>query len=67
MKKTNTSETAALVSRLDEHMKFQEQIAERAYELWQQRGCAHGYDLADWFQAEIEIKERYRQQIFSPC
>ena len=33
------------------------QIAQRAYEIWQQRGCVHGDDWRDWFQAEIEIKQ----------
>lgn len=32
-----------------------EQIALRAYEIWQERGSAHGGDLADWFQAEQEL------------
>jgi hypothetical protein len=34
-----------------------EQIARRADELWQQRGGGHGFDWADWFQAESEINE----------
>jgi len=33
------------------------QIAQRAYEIWQQRGCVHGDDWCDWFQAEIEVKQ----------
>ena len=35
--------------------KLQEQIARRAYELFQARGGEHGYHMADWFQAEKEI------------
>lgn len=27
-------------------------IAEKAYELYQCRGCCHGGDLADWLEAE---------------
>jgi len=33
----------------------QARIAKRAYELYEQRGCQHGYDLADWFQAAREV------------
>jgi len=27
----------------------------RAYELYEQRGQVHGFDIADWLQAEAEI------------
>ena len=30
-------------------------IAKRAYQLFEQRGCAHGFDLADWITAEKEF------------
>jgi hypothetical protein len=33
---------------------MQEQIAKRAYELYEQRGRQHGEDQADWFQAAKE-------------
>lgn len=33
-----------------------EQIAKRAYELWQSRGGAHGSHDQDWQQAERELK-----------
>jgi hypothetical protein len=32
-----------------------DRIARRAYELYEARGQQHGYDWADWFQAEREI------------
>ena len=32
-----------------------EQIAARAYELYQQRGGVDGHDVEDWLQAEREI------------
>ena len=35
-----------------------DEIARRAYELYEQRGCAHGNDWKDWFQAEQEVKVR---------
>jgi len=31
------------------------EIATRAYELFVQRGRVHGFDLADWLQAEGEL------------
>ena len=33
-------------------------VAARAYELWQQSGCAHGRDQEHWFQAERELRTR---------
>jgi DUF2934 family protein len=35
----------------------QEAIAQRAYDLFLQRGQAHGHTLDDWFQAERELRE----------
>jgi hypothetical protein len=32
-----------------------QQIALRAYELWQQRGCPLGTPETDWFRAEQEL------------
>lgn len=32
-----------------------ERIAAKAYELWKTRGCRHGYDLEDWFEAEAIV------------
>jgi len=31
------------------------EIAVRAYELWQDRGCPIGSDQDDWFKAESEL------------
>ncbi|MCX6552836.1 MAG: DUF2934 domain-containing protein [Acidobacteria bacterium] len=33
-----------------------EQVAIRAYELYQARGSAHGDELHDWFTAEMELQ-----------
>ncbi len=33
-----------------------ERIAQRAYELYEQRGRQAGYELDDWLQAEREIR-----------
>jgi uncharacterized protein (DUF2132 family) len=34
---------------------LEQAIRHRAYELYLQRGMAHGYDVDDWLQAEAEI------------
>src|SRR5512145_1805780 len=34
-----------------------ELIAQRAYELYQQRGAEVGADLSDWLRAEVEVRE----------
>lgn len=35
-----------------------DQIAQRAYELYQQRGSEHGRDLEDWLTAEKELRNQ---------
>ena len=37
-----------------------EEIANRAYQLYEARGGEHGHDLQDWFQAERELREFLR-------
>ena len=34
-----------------------EQVARKAYELYEQRGAGHGQDWADWFMAERSLQE----------
>jgi hypothetical protein len=36
----------------------EEEVRVRAYELFVARGCTHGGDLADWFAAEHELRDR---------
>lgn len=40
---------------------LRKRISEKAYELYQCRGCCHGHDLDDWLEAErlvsAELKE----------
>jgi hypothetical protein len=38
----------------------EQQIQQRAYELYEQRGRTDGHDLDDWLQAECEIKGTQR-------
>lgn len=35
-----------------------EDIARRAYELYEERGAGHGHDWEDWFRAERELRSR---------
>ena len=35
-----------------------DEIAARAYELFERRGYAHGHHQEDWIQAEAELRER---------
>lgn len=34
------------------------EIAARAYQCWQERGCPLGSDQEDWFRAEAELRKR---------
>lgn len=33
-----------------------DQIARRAHEIWVKRGCKHGQDKENWFEAERQLK-----------
>jgi hypothetical protein len=32
-------------------------ISERAYQLFERRGCVHGFDVQDWIEAEKQLME----------
>lgn len=38
-----------------EESEQQQRIAERAYQLFRERGATDGYDVADWLEAERQI------------
>ena len=38
---------------------LEQAIRHRAYELYLQRGMAHGHDFDDWLQAEAELVHRH--------
>ena len=63
MKKTTTKKTTEPVLNVNENVSLEEQIAQRAHELWQQRDGEHGHDLTDWFQAEREINEWHQRRL----
>jgi hypothetical protein len=35
---------------------FDQKVAQKAYELYVARGCAHGHDVEDWIQAVKIVK-----------
>ena len=53
-----TRKNLATVSPID----IESQIRERAYQLYQSRGCTPGQENDDWFQAEHEIRARQDHQ-----
>jgi HSP20 family molecular chaperone IbpA len=42
---------------------IQNMIARRAYELFESRGFAHGHDVDDWIEAELELLHPYRHDL----
>ncbi|HET6515479.1 MAG TPA: DUF2934 domain-containing protein [Thermodesulfovibrionales bacterium] len=40
-----------------------DEVARVAYELYEKRGRAHGYELTDWLEAERIVMERYANEI----
>jgi hypothetical protein len=63
MKNQTVTKAGAPVSKVNENVSLEEQIAQRAHELWQSRGHEHGSDQADWFRAEREINEWHRKRL----
>jgi len=43
--------------------KIENEIRQRAYELYEQRGREDGYDVEDWLRAEEEIKRRRSRSV----
>jgi hypothetical protein len=63
MKKTSTLKTTEPVLHVNEKVSLEEQIAQRAQELWYQRSRQHGNDLTDWLHAEREINEWHQRRL----
>ncbi|MGE5893734.1 MAG: DUF2934 domain-containing protein [bacterium] len=42
---------------------FRDEIAQVAYDLYERRGRAQGYDLENWLQAEKMVMERHAKEI----
>jgi len=41
---------------------LEDEIRQRAFELYKQRGAGSGSEAEDWLAAEREVRQRYRQQ-----
>ena len=63
MKTKTPHKAAAPILQVNENVSLEEQIAQRAHELWQQRGREHGSDLNDWLQAEREVNEWHQKRL----
>jgi hypothetical protein len=48
--------------REQQHAPSQDDIARRAYDLYQARGAEQGRDMEDWLRAERELRERQEEQ-----
>jgi hypothetical protein len=44
-----------------EEFDYYEEVANVAYELYQKRGGAHGFDVDDWLEAEKIVRNRREQ------
>jgi hypothetical protein len=44
-------------------MPSHEEIAARAYALYEARGASHGDDLNDWLEAEHELLQEYSERV----
>ncbi len=42
-----------------DHLRVQQQIEERAHELWHAGGCCDQSAMSDWLQAEREVLEQF--------
>lgn len=58
-----TPQTTGPILKVDENVSLEEQIAQRAHELWHHGGRKPGCDLTDWFQAEREINEWHHRRL----
>jgi hypothetical protein len=55
-KKKGNSKVSPVVSSKPSRSVAQQEIAARAYQLWEASGRRHGEDRAHWFQAERELR-----------
>jgi hypothetical protein len=63
MKNTTTPRNGTPILQVNEQLGLEEQIAQRAHELWHQRGRKPGDELTDWFQAEREVNEWHQARL----
>jgi len=58
----NTAATSGLVQTPKRTSGLEDEIRLRAYELYEQRGGEHGYDVEDWLRAEEEVRHTKRSR-----
>jgi len=58
----NTSARSGLVRQRTSAPSSEDEIRRRAYELYEQRGGEHGYDVEDWLRAEEEVQHKKRSR-----
>jgi len=62
---SGTSQTASSINpdpaQTQDYAGIEDEIRVRAYELYEQRGCQHGFHNEDWVRAEIEILAKYKK------
>jgi hypothetical protein len=63
MKNTTAPKNSAPIFQVNENSSLEEQIAQRAHELWHRRSCKPGDEWADWFQAEREVNEWHQRRM----
>jgi hypothetical protein len=63
MKKIATPKTTEPVLHVNLDVSLEEQIAQRAHELWHHGGRKPGSDLTNWFRAECEINEWHQRRL----
>jgi len=54
-KSAKSAKSAAVAVSAPQVQAPQQEIRQRAFEIYEQRGGAHGYDLQDWFHAELQF------------
>jgi hypothetical protein len=59
---SNASETSRKGKLVAGTASVEERIRRRAYELYLERGAAHGSEVDDWLRAEISPKHQRRRQ-----
>lgn len=55
VKLTRIADAAGMLPSLQEYESLLDKVAQRAYEIFDARGHAHGQDLDDWFTAEGQV------------
>jgi hypothetical protein len=59
---TSTPARKASTSANSQNMELEAQIRQRAYELYQERGCTPGQENEDWLRAESEVLARQNRK-----